>query len=104
MSAKSAMHPRILTCVACGNDSGDADVATCKVLRADSTPSKSSTTVTTVAIADTRSDLSASADSVDSVDSVSLVPSLVSTEFNTEAAFERVLETATTLIRRLQIV
>ena len=97
MSAKSAMHPRILTCVACGNDSGDADVATCKVLRADSTPSKSSTTVTTVAIADTRSDLSASADSVDSV---SLVPSLVSTEFNTEAAFERVLETATTLIRR----
>lgn len=101
MSAKSAMHPRILTCVACGNDSGDADVATCKVLRADSTPSKSSTTVTTVAIADTRSDLSASADSVDSV---SLVPSLVSTEFNTEAAFERVLETATTLIRRLQIV
>ena len=97
MSAKSAMHPRTLTCVACGNDSGDADVATCKVLRADSTPSKSSTTVTTVAIADTSSDLSASADSVDSV---SLVPSLVSTEFNTEAAFERVLETATTLIRR----
>ena len=97
MSAKSAMHPRTLTCVACGSDSGDADVATCKVLRADSTPSKSSTTVTTVAIADTRSDLSASADSVDSV---SLVPSLVSTEFNTEAAFERVLETATTLIRR----
>ena len=101
MSAKSAMHPRTLTCVACGSDSGDADVATCKVLRADSTPSKSSTTVTTVAIADTSSDLSASADSVDSV---SLVPSLVSTEFNTEAAFERVLETATTLIRRLQIV